>query len=118
MPKPLTDEEREAEEYKRISGDTGDTSKSEAVRELFDFKREKLKQRTRLNLKEVLSFANLRAFSYFLHKDPADDRLLAEIWMDEVMEHKLSLDGRSRQEGMSIFQMQNEEVEMEKALKQ
>ena len=104
--------QKEAEYYKKVSEDGGSLHKTEAVRELFDFPREKLSQRTRLNEKEILTFALLKTNMQMLN--PNEERLWPEIFMDNIMEMKISLKGKGRDEGMGIFQMQSEEKEIER----
>lgn len=102
------DKAKEASEYyKKQSEDGSNLHKTEAVRELFDFPREKLAQRTRLNEKEILTFAVLKTNMQIL--DPTEDRLWPILFMENIMEMKISLKGKGRDEGMGIFQMQQEE---------
>ena len=101
----------EAEYYKKLNEDGGSAHKTEAVREMFDFKREKLPMRTRLNEKEIQTFSVLKTNMQML--DPNEERLWPEAWMDNVMEMKISLRGKGRDEGMGIFEMQREEKEAE-----
>jgi hypothetical protein len=103
------------DEYEKITDEA--RAKSEAVREMFDFPREKLSQRTRLNEKEIHTFGLMQSLMDILHQSPADDRLFPEIWLDNIMLMKISLRGDGRKEGMSIFQMQSEEKEIDEALK-
>lgn len=99
--------EKDTEYYKKLSEDSGSQHKTEAVREMFDFKREKLPMRTRLNEKEILTFAILKTNMQML--DPNETRSWPEAFMDNIMEMKISLRGKGRDEGMGIFQMQQEE---------
>lgn len=95
------------------AGLTSDLHKSEAVREMFDFDRKKLPERTRLNLKEIVTFAGWSTMMDALNPD--DPRMLPEVYMEWIMRYKLSEGGKSRMEGMSIFQMQSEEKELKSA---
>jgi hypothetical protein len=100
--------------FERIDKDEG--AKSEAIREMFGFLPVKdiLKSRTRINLKQAHSFAMQRTMLAML--DSNETRLAPEIYMDEYMTHVLSVDGKSRLEGMSIFQYQQEEKDMSDAI--
>ena len=100
----------EASYYKKMGEDGSSAHKSEAVKELFDFDSSKLPQRTRLNEKEIQVFAVLKTNMQILK--PGEERMWPELWMDNVMEMKISLKGKGRDEGMGIFQMQNEEKEI------
>ena len=118
MPKKKKEDEQEPIEkdketpfpWERVDGDGA--AKSEAIREMFDFipTKDKLKSRTRINLKQAHAFAMQRTILAML--DPNETRLAPEIYMDEYMTHVLSVDGKSRLEGMSIFQYQQEEKDM------
>ena len=98
--------------FVRGNCDFGAAAKSEAIREMFDFipGKDKLKSRTRINLKQAHAFAMQRTILAML--DPNETRLAPEIHMDEYMTHVLSVDGKSRLEGMSIFQYQQEEKDI------
>lgn len=89
----------------------GEKAKSEAVKELFDFEDKRLPERTRLNEKQIQTFAMLKTQIAALDCD--DDRPLPEVYMENIMRMNLSLKGQSRFEGMSIFQAQREEGEDE-----
>lgn len=100
--------QQDLEYYKKASEvNESDRHKSEAVKELFDFSKDKLPQRTRLNEKEILTFAVLKTNMQMLN--PHEDRLWPECFMDNIMEMKISLKGLGRDEGMGIFRLQAEE---------
>jgi len=89
----------------------GGKAKSEAVKEMFEFEDKRLPERTRLNAKQIQTFAML--YTQMAALDPFDNRPLPEVYMERIMRLNLSLDGKSRFEGMSIFQFQKEEGEDE-----
>lgn len=106
----------DAAAYRKAMADAGivtDIHKSEAVKEMFDFPLHKLPERTRLNKKEIVTFAGWQTMMDAL--DPDDPRMLPEVYMEWMMRLNLSEGGQSRKEGMSIFQMQNEEKELKSA---
>ena len=105
----------ESEEYQAVTDEA--RAKSEAVREMFDFPLSKLTQRTRLNEKEIHTFSLQRSLMDMLHQHPDDDRLFPDVLLDNIMLMKISLRGDGRKEGMSIFQMQSEEKEIDEALR-
>jgi hypothetical protein len=113
MAKNGTNQPDETQDYVPISDEA--KAKSEAVRELFDFPREKLPQRTRLNLKEIQTFALIKANMEILNPD--EDRLWPILYLQNIMELKISLGGEGRREGMTIFQSQQEANAFEEALK-
>ena len=101
--------ERSVEYYKK-EAETGDGKhKSEAVQELFNFAKDKLPMRTRLNEKQIQSFAIIKANLAML--DPNEIRTWIEVYMEAVMEMLISLKGKGRDEGMGIFQLQHAEEE-------
>ena len=106
--------ESEVEAYQRIEDD-GNKAKSEAVRELFNFTKDKLLQRTRLNLKEIQNFAMIMANHAVL--DPLEGRTWVQCFMDFLMEMKISLGGEGRREGLQIFETQQNEAAMEDVYK-
>jgi hypothetical protein len=107
---------QEAEYYKKIADTEGEgRHKSEAVKELFDFSKDKLPQRTRLNEKEILTFATLKTNMQML--DPHNNTLWPILFMDNIMEMKISLKGLGRDEGMGIFRLQAEEKEAQDGTK-
>lgn len=109
--------DKPAEQQKPVDEDPypyvgdGSKAKSEAVKEMFEFEDKRLPERTRLNAKQIQTFAMLRTQIAAL--DPMDNRPLPEVYMENIMRMNLSLDGKSRFEGMSIFQFQKEEGEDE-----
>jgi hypothetical protein len=105
----------EKEVYEKVTDES--RAKSEAVREMFDFPLDKLSQRTRLNEKEIHTFSLQKSLMDMLHQGPEDTRLFPEVLLDNIMLMKISLRGDGRKEGMSIFQMQSEEKEIDEALK-
>jgi hypothetical protein len=113
MAKPES-QESELEAYQRIEDD-GNKAKSEAVRELFNFTKDKLLQRTRLNLKEIQNFAMIMANHAVLQPD--EKRTWVECFMDYLMEMKISLGGEGRREGLQIFETQQNEAAMEDTFK-
>jgi hypothetical protein len=114
--KAQLDKAREEAEYYRKLTEAGDGAhKSEAVKELFDFDNSKLPQRTRLNEKEILTFATLKTNMQIL--DPKEHRLWPVLFMDNIMEMKISYKGLGREEGMGIFRLQSEEKDMQDGYK-
>lgn len=112
----LEKQKEAAEYYKKLYEEGGGSQhKTEAVRELFDFPRSKLPQRTRLNEKEILTLTNLKTNMQML--DPKEERLYPEAWMDNLMEMKISLRGKGRDEGMGIFQLAAERAEGDEGYK-
>ena len=108
--------EQNVEYYQKIATEVdGNKHKSEAVRELFDFTKDKLPQRTRLNEKEILTLTNLKTNMQLMNQN--EDRLGPEIWMENLMEFKISLKGLGRDEGMGIFRLQAEEKEAQDGTK-
>lgn len=107
--KPIEPQKVDEDPYPYV-GD-GSKAKSEAVKEMFEFPPERLAERTRLNAKQIQTFAMLKTQIAAL--DPLDNRPLPEVYMENIMRMNLSLDGKSRFEGMSIFQFQKEESEDE-----
>lgn len=90
-------------------------AQSEVARQLFDFGREKLKQRTILNDKQIITFANM--FTQLAALDEDDPRPLPEVWMENLMELQLSNKGILRNQALAAFQSQAEESEMEQGPK-
>ena len=108
--------EQNVEYYQKIATEVdGNKHKSEAVRELFDFTKDKLPQRTRLNEKEILTLTNLKTNMQLMNQN--EDKLGPEIWMENLMEFKISLKGLGRDEGMGIFRLQAEEKEAQDGTK-
>lgn len=109
----IEEQDKELEYYKKLTASGDGTAKSEALKELFDFPPEKLKQRTRLNEKQIQTFAVIMANMAMMNPD--EPRTWIEAYMDFVMEMLISLKGKGRDEGMGIFQMEREEKEAKDA---
>jgi hypothetical protein len=77
-------------------------AQTEAGRELLNFSRDKLPQRTYLNEKQVNTFAMMMTEMAALDED--DPRPLPEVFMESIMTLNLSLKGRAQNIGMYIFQ--------------
>ncbi len=107
---------QEAEYYKKLYEEGGGSQhKTEAVREMFDFPKSKLPQRTDLNEKEILTLTNIKTNMQML--DPAETRLYPIAWIENLMEFKISLKRKGRNEGMGIFELQQVDKEVQDGYK-
>ena len=89
--------------------------KSEAVRYMFEPDKVIKRRMSRLNLKEIVTFANWGTLMAML--DPKETRMAPEIWMDLVLDFKISEGGKGRLEGQNVFEMIQESKETEDAFK-
>jgi len=89
--------------------------KSEAVRYMFEPMGAIKRRMSRLNLKEIVTFANWSTLMALLNPD--EIRLAPEIWMDFILDYKISEGGKGRLEGQNVFEMMQENKEMDEAFK-
>lgn len=82
-------------------------AQSEAVKELFNFDRQKLPMRTVLNEKQINSMA--MQMMQLAALDPDDPRPLVEVYMESLMVLALSNKGILRTQGLAVFQSMAEE---------
>ena len=107
--------EKDLEYFKKLTEAGDGAHKSEAVKELFDFTKDKLPQRTRLNEKEIVTLTAMKTNMQLMN--PKETRLGPELWMENLMELKISYKGLGREEGMGIFRLQSEEKDMQDGYK-
>ncbi len=89
--------------------------KSEAVRYMFEPSGAIKRRMSRLNLKEIVTFANWSTLMALLN--PKETRLAPEIWMDFILDFKISESGKGRLEGQNVFEMIQENKEMDEGYK-
>lgn len=93
----------------------GNRHKSEAVKYMFEPDSTIKRRMSRLNLKEIVTFANWGTIMALLN--PSETRLAPEIWMDFILDYKISEGGKGRMEGQNVFEMIQESKEVEDAFK-
>lgn len=81
----------------------GTKHKSEAVRYMFEPNSDIKRRMSRLNPKEIVTFSNWGTLMALLN--PKETKMAPEIWMDLVLDYKISEGGKGRLEGQNVFEM-------------
>lgn len=93
----------------------GDRHKSEAVRYMFEPGGGIKLRMSRLNPKEICTFANWGTIMALLNPDEV--RMAPEIWMDLILDLKISEGGKGRFEGQNVFEMIQENKDINDGFK-